>query len=161
MKSIIIYATRYGTTAEVAKRIQKELGDNCTIVNIITENVPSLDTFDNLILGGSIYIGKVQKKLTLFVMANLKQLLTKKVGLYLCAGAQMQEELDKELLAAFPQELLDHAIIKGLLGCAYTFEKMRFFDRLIMKKIIGNTVSTAKYYDDRIASFAQIFTNVT
>lgn len=158
MKSIIIYATRYGSTAEAARRIQKELGDDCTLVNIMTENVPPLDMFDIVILGGSIYIGKVQKELSSFAVANSKQLLTKKVGLYLCAGTQKQEERDKELLGAFPPELFAHAITKDVLGYAFAFEKMRFFDRLIMKKIKGDAVSTAVYFDKRISRFAEIFT---
>ena len=78
MKNIIIYATRYGCTAEVAKRIQKELESDSTLVNIMAEKVPPLDSFETVILGGSIYIGKVQKELTSFVNANLKQLLSKK-----------------------------------------------------------------------------------
>lgn len=158
MKSIIIYATRYGCTAELARRIQKELGDDCTSIDIKKESVPPLDTFDNVILGGSIYIGKVQKELTLFCTTNLEQLLTKKIGLYISAGAQTQDESDKELLGAFPSELHAHAITKNVLGYAYTFDKMRFFDKLIMKKIKGDAVNTAKYFDERISQFAKIFT---
>lgn len=158
MKSLIIYATRYGSAAEVARRIQKEIGDDCTAVNITSENVPPLDTFDIVILGGSIYIGKAQKELTSFAAANLKQLLSKKVGLYLCAGAQKQEECDKELLGAFQSELYAHAMTKAVLGYAFSFEKMRFFDRLIMKKIKGDAVSTAEYFEERISQFAKTLT---
>ena len=34
MKSIIVYATRYGCSAEVAKLIQQGLENDCTLVNI-------------------------------------------------------------------------------------------------------------------------------
>ncbi|BCJ94721.1 flavodoxin [Anaerocolumna cellulosilytica] len=155
MKSIIIYTTRYGCTAEVARRIQKELGDECTIIDIKKESVPLLDTFDTVILGGSIYIGKVQKEMTLFCTTNLEQLLTKKIGLYISAGAQTQEECYKELLGAFPSELHAHATTKNVLGYAFSFDKMRFFDKLIMKKIKGNAVNTATYFEERIAQFAK------
>ena len=155
MRSIIIYATRYGSTAEVAKRLQNEIGDNCMTVNIMKETIPPLDTFDTVILGGSIYIGKVQKKLTAFITANLKQLLTKQVGLYICAGAQTQEERDKELSEAFPSDLLAHAIVKNVLGYAFSFEKMHFWDRFIMKKIKGNSVSVAEYNEECILQFAE------
>jgi len=159
MKSIIIYATRYGSAGEIARRIQKELEDDCTLVNIMTDNVPPLDTFDIVILGGSIYIGKVQKPLSSFATANLKQLLSKKVGLYVCAGAQKQEERDKELLDAFPPELFNYAISKAVLGYAFAFEKMRFFDKLIMKKIKGDAVSIADYSNERISRFVKIITS--
>lgn len=155
MKSIIVYATRYGCSAEVAKLIQQGLESDCTLVNIMTEKVPQLDSFDTVILGGSIYIGKVQKELTSFVNANLKQLLSKKVGLFLCAGTPKQDDRDKELQGAFPPELLAHAVAKDILGYAFTFEKMRFFDRLIMKKIKGDSVSTSEYFDKRILLFVK------
>lgn len=155
MKSIIIYATRYGSVAKAAELIQKELGNDCKLVNVMIESVPPLDPFDTIILGGSIYIGKVQKELNVFVKANLKQLLSKKVGLFLCAGAPKQEDRDKELQGAFPPELFAHAAAKNVLGYAFTFEKMRFFDRLIMKKIKGDAVSTSEYFDNRISSFAK------
>ena len=137
MKSIIIYSTRYGSTTKVAERIQNELDGDCMLVNIMTESVPPLDAFDMVILGGSIYIGKVQKELTAFVGKNLNLLLSKKIGLFLCAGATKQEERDRELKVAFSPELLTHAAAKDVLGYAFTFERMRFFDRLIMKKIKG------------------------
>ncbi|BCJ96327.1 flavodoxin [Anaerocolumna cellulosilytica] len=158
MKSIILYTTRYGCTAEVAKQIQGKLASDCKSINIVTERVPSLDPFDNIILGGSIYIGKIQKELTSFAISNLKELLSKNIGLYLCAGAPQEEELNKELLGAFPKELFEHAIAKDVLGYAFTFEKMRFLDRFIMKKIKGDVVSTTKYFDERIARFTQNFT---
>lgn len=155
MKSIIIYATRYGCAAEVARRIQKGLESDCTLVNIMTEKAPPLDSFDTVILGGSIYIGKVQKELTSFVNENLKQLLSKKIGLFLCAGTPKQADRDKELQGAFPSELLTHAAAKDVLGYAFTFEKIRFFDRLIMKKIKGDAISTSEYYDKRISLFVK------
>lgn len=158
MKSIIIYATRYGSAAEAARRIQKEIGGDCALVNIMKEDVPSLDTFDTVILGGSIYIGKVQKELMAFAVTNLKQLLSKKVGLFLCAGAPKQEERDKELQGAFPPELFAHASANDVLGYAFSFEKMRFFDRLIMKKIKGDAGSNAEYFDERIAQFSKALT---
>lgn len=158
MKSIIIYATRYGSAAETARRIQKELGGDCTLVNIMTEKVPSIDAFDTVILGGSIYIGKVQKQLTAFAMTNLKQLLSKRVGLYLSAGTQKQEDRDKELQGAFVPELFAHAVTKDVLGYAFAFEKMRFLDRLIMKKIKGDAVSASEFFDERISKFVKALT---
>lgn len=155
MKSIIIYATRYGCAAEVAKLVQKGLERDCMLVNIMTEKVPPLDSFDTVILGGSIYIGKVQKELTAFVKENLKQLLSKNIGLFLCAGAPKQDDRDKELQTAFPSELLAHAAAKDVLGYAFTFEKMRFFDRLIMKKIKGDAVSTSNFFDEPISQFVK------
>lgn len=158
MKNIIIYSTRYGSTAKVAELIQEKLDGDCTLVNIMTESVPPLDAFDTVILGGSIYINKVQKELTAFVGNNLNLLLSKKVGLFLCAGTPKQEDRDKELQGAFPPELFTHAVAINVLGYAFAFKKMHFFDRLIMKKIKGDAISTSEYFDDRILLFAKALT---
>ena len=155
MKSIILYTTRYGSAAEVAKRIQKEIGADCLTCNIMKEDAPSLDQFDTVILGGSVYIGKIQKKLTSYMIANLPQLLTKKIGVYICAGAKNPEDRDKELTDVFPAELLAHAVVKNVLGYAFYFEKMKFLDRFIMKKIKGDAVSVAEYDDKSILQFAE------
>jgi menaquinone-dependent protoporphyrinogen oxidase len=155
MKSIIIYSTRYGCAAETAKRIQGKLTGGCTAVNIKTDKVPPLDSYDTVILGGSIYIGRIQKEMTAFIKTNKNELLTKKLGLYICAGAQKDEERQTELKAAFTDGLLSHATAKDVLGCVYAFEKMRFIDKFILKKVKGNDKSEENYYDDQIEKFAK------
>lgn len=159
MKSIIIYATRYGSTAEAARRIKEKLGEDCMLINIMTDKVPALDSYETVVLGGSIYVGRVQKQLTAFLNSNLNQLLEKNIGLFLCAGAPKPEERAKELQGAFPSRLLEHAAAKDVLGYAFSFEKMRFLDRAVMKKIKGDSISTAEYFDQKIARFAELLTN--
>ena len=155
MKSIIIYATKYGGTAEVAKRIKTELGEETLLCNIMTDSVPSLDAYDTVILGGSIYIGRVQKQIAEYSNSHLKELLNKNVGLFLCAGEQKEDARLKELQTNFPEALFQHATAKEVLGYAFSFEKMKFFDKLIMKKMKGDSISTAEFSDDRIALFAK------
>lgn len=48
--------------------------------------------------------------------------------------------------------------MKNGVGYAFFFEKMRFLDQFILKKIKGDGVSTVEYFDDRILQFAKIFT---
>lgn len=154
MKSIIVYATKYGCAEEAAKRVQKELGPETELCNILTGNVPPLSGYDTVILGGSVYVGRVQKQITAFCTDHLTELLGKKVGLFLCAGQTEEDARQKELEAAFPAALLQHAAAKDILGYAFQFEKMKFLDKIVMKKIKGDSVSTAEYYGNRIARFA-------
>lgn len=153
MKTILIYATKYGNTAETAQRIKTALSEDTECFNIMTNPVPSLENFDTVILGGSIYMGKVQKQLTAYTNSHLEQLLRKNVALFLCAGVPAEATRSKELRNAFPETLYRHAAAKDVLGYAFNFEKMRFFDKLIMRKIKGDSISTAKFYDDRISLF--------
>lgn len=156
MKSIIIYATKYGSAAEAAKRIQAELGGEAALCNVMKEKVPPLTDYDTVILGGSVYVGRVQKQISEYGKDHLKELLGKKVGLFLCAGEPGEGARLKELQSAFSEPLFRHAAVKEVLGYAYSFENMKFLDKLIMKKIKGDSVSTAVYFDDRIARFAQL-----
>lgn len=156
MKSIITYATKYGSTEEVAKRIKAELDEGTQLCNILTETVPPLDGYDTVILGGSIYMGRVQKQITEYCNSHLQELLKKNVGLFLCAGTPKEEDQQKELQMNFSETLLQHAAAKGVLGYAFSFEKMKFMDRFITKKIKGDSNSVAEYSDERISQFAKL-----
>jgi menaquinone-dependent protoporphyrinogen oxidase len=153
MKSIILYATKYGSTAEVANRIKTQLGEETELCNVMKSSAPPLDAYDTVILGGSIYIGKVQKQIAQFCNDHLNELLKKNVGLFLCAGEPKEDGQQKELQTNFPEALYQHAAAKGVLGYAFSFEKMKFFDKLVMKKIKGDSISIAEYSDEKIASF--------
>lgn len=155
MKSIIIYATKYGSTEEAANRIKTELGADTQLCNIQKESIPVLDAYDTVILGGSVYIGMIQKQIKEYCNSHLSELLDKKVGLFLCAGEQKEDAQLKEIQTNFPETLFQHAAAKEVLGYAFPFEKMKFLDKLVMKKMKGDSVSTAEYYDDRISRFVR------
>ena len=82
MKSIIIFSTKYGCAEKTAKMLQSKMKGDVRMVNIVKDKVPALDEFDAVILGGSIYMGRIQKELTAFISGNLPALLKKKVGLF-------------------------------------------------------------------------------
>ncbi|HEX3037406.1 MAG TPA: flavodoxin domain-containing protein [Oscillospiraceae bacterium] len=159
MKRILIYDTKYGSAAEVANRIKTELGEETQLCNIMTSSVPSIDAYDTVIIGGSIYMQRVQKQITEYCNGHLSELLNKNVGLFLCAGEQKEDEQKKYLQMNFPEALYQHATAKGVLGYAFSFEKMKFLDKMIMKKIKGDSISVAEYSDEKIASFTQALKN--
>ncbi|WP_100488381.1 flavodoxin domain-containing protein [Sporolactobacillus pectinivorans] len=155
MKKILIYATKYGSTAEVAQRLNAALEEKGDLFNVMTDSVPPLDSYETVILGGSIYMGRVQKKLSAYINDHLKELLTKNIALFLCAGHPDEKTRENELKNSFSEALYRRAVAKDILGYAIDFEKMHFFDRLIMSKVKGDRISTAEYFDDRIAAFSK------
>ncbi|TGA97627.1 flavodoxin [Sporolactobacillus shoreae] len=155
MKKIIIYATKYGSTAEVAQRLKKVMGQDCELFNVMKDNVPPLDSYETVILGGSIYMGRIQKKLSHYITGHLEELLTKKTALFLCAGHPDEKTRQDELKNNYPESLYKKAIAKDVLGYALNYEKMGFLDRMILSKVTGNKVSTDEFYDDRIDAFAK------
>ncbi len=155
MKSMVIYATKYGCTEKAAKILQSKLEGETLIVNIMKEKVPPLDSYDIVILGGSIYMGKIQKELTNYITGNLPVLLKKRTGLFLCAGSPKVEERAKELAAVFPSELYAHSIGKEVFGYEFNFEKLNFLDKIIMKAVKGDKSNPSDLSEEKIGSFAK------
>ena len=155
MKTVILFATKYGSVRKAAELLKEKLNGQTILVDVAKEPVPSLDEYDTVILGGSAYMGRIQKKLSAYIQNNLDTLLKKRIGVFLCAGATESEQQGKELKDAYPSGLYDRALARGVLGYGYDFDKMRFFDRFIVSKILGNTKSVSAFYDDKITQFAQ------
>lgn len=155
MKSVIIYATKYGCTEKAANILKQKMSGDVILVNIMQEKISSLEGYDIVILGGSIYIGKIQKKLTEYITNNLTEILKKKVGLFICAGQKEDIRL-KELETAFPTELYNQAVVKDIFGYEFDFEKLNFLDRLIVRKVSGITESKFELSSEAIERFAKL-----
>lgn len=134
MKNIILYTTKHGSVEKAAKLLELKLEGQVDSVNLAKEKDPTLDGYDNVILGGSIYAGKVQKKLSNYVTRNLSALLKKRVGLFICA-AQPEPVRSQELQSSYPPELFEAAAAKEPFGYEYNFEEMNFFEKLAIRAI--------------------------
>lgn len=157
MKSIIIYSTKYGSAGEIAELLRTKLAGETDVINIMKEQAPFLSGYDNVILGSSVYIGRIQKQMTAYIAGHIDELKTKRIGLFLSAGAPNEEEGKKELNAAFGEALTSQAFAKEVLGHAFIFENMKFLDKLMMSKIKGNSISEKVYDEDKISEFAASF----
>ncbi|MDH7552618.1 MAG: flavodoxin domain-containing protein [Spirochaetota bacterium] len=61
MKEIIIYSTKYGSVERSAKMLKSYLPEDTVPVNVKNEKEVNIEDFDTVILGGSVYMGKIQK----------------------------------------------------------------------------------------------------
>ena len=86
MKTLIIFATKYGSAEKCANILQEKLNGDVEVLNIKTDKIPDISNFENIVIGGSIYIGKIQREIRDFCKQHLEALLTKKTGLFICAG---------------------------------------------------------------------------
>jgi menaquinone-dependent protoporphyrinogen oxidase len=135
MKTLIIYATTYGFTGECVEELKGELKGEVTAVNVMTETVPDLKEYDNIIMGGSIYMGQIHKNLKDYCTVNSQLLSKKTVALFLCCG--LAENFDVTLATAFPEDLIKVAIAKECFGGELRIKKMKFIHKMItgmMKK---------------------------
>lgn len=155
MKTVILYATKYGSARKAAELLKEQLNGETVLADVGRDTIPPLDEFDAVILGGSVYIGQIQKQLAAYARAHTEMLLKKRLGLFLCAAATDSEMQKKEWEAAFPPELYRYAAAKDILGYRYDFTKMNFFEKMIIKKMTGCDKNISEFYEDKIARFAQ------
>ena len=155
MKTAIIYASKYGTTENVASSIAEKLKDTNEIELFSLKKNPNPDIsgFELVILGSSIYAGQASKKMKTFCRANESVLLQKKTGLFVCGMHPDKEQQAKELQDAYPEALQKNASATGFFGGAFLFEKMNFVERMIIKKIAKTTTSVQQINWEAVEDF--------
>lgn len=154
MDTIIVYATKYGCTERCAEVLAGKLSGRVDLCNLKKGRLPELEQYDKVIIGGSIYIGGIQKEVKEFCSKNLSILKDKKIGLFIC-GMQKDDAIETELNTAFPQELLSAAVSREYFGGEFIFKKMNFLDRLIVKKVSKIDKDTSNIMDENINKLAQ------
>ena len=145
MKTLIVYATKNGGTAEIAQQIAAELGLNNTTLHNLKDKPPNPADFDCIIIGSSIYAAKIRKPAAIFIADNLGILYQKRVGLFLSGIKENQEYWQQN----FPPRLLAHCKSGKFLGGIFNPKKAGLIDRLVMRtvgkiKAHHNSVDPAK-----------------
>lgn len=151
MSTLIAYATKYGFTKACAEMLAKKLDEKADIYDL-SGSRPNLVQYDKVIIGGSIYAGKIRKPAARFCTENLDTLKSKKLGLFICGMAD-GDDARKQLESSFPKELLSVAVAKDSFGGECDYKKMNFLERFIMKKITGSDKSQSRIEEDNITRF--------
>jgi len=158
MNTLIAYGTKYGCAEKCANELSKELNDKVELVNLKESIKVDLAKYDHVIIGGSAYIGKIQKEVTNFITSNLGELMKKEIGLFIC-GMQEGDMIEKEIADNFPSELLSKAKSVKHFGGEYTFKKMNFMEKAIVKKIVKITSDKSDINHDNIKRMATELNN--
>lgn len=116
-----------------AEILQEKLNGEVDIIDIRKDIKLDLNNYDKVIIGGSIYMGKIQKEIKEVCENYCDNLKEKKLGLYICC--MNEENVEIQINENFPKKLLDSAIAQGYFGGAFNFNDMNFFERLIIRKI--------------------------
>lgn len=158
MKYLIVYMSHHGTTRKVAMQLAEHTGlDKTVLVDLKTDDIPDLTSFDTIIIGGSIHTGEIQKEISEFCINNKNVLLSKRVGLFICALEAY--EMKDEFANAFPQWLRDHAIAHGFFGGELLLDKMNFLEKIFVKGIYGVKKDVHELNQDEIESFEKKITD--
>ena len=123
MKTLIAYSTTLGCTEQCASKLKEDLGEDVEMVRISRRRRYNLQDFTNIIIGGSIHEGMIQRSVYKFCENNLEVLLQKQVGLFVCC---MDPNADEQRLIdqAFPEPLVKHALASGFFGGELNIKKM-------------------------------------
>ena len=156
MKTIILYASKHGTTQKTAHEICSQLPQTVTCVDIHHEKIPPLDIYDTAIVGTSIHAGRTSKRFQRFIKEYTPVLLNKKLGLFLCC-MEKEEKAEAQFDSAFPEELRLHATQIMLPGGEFLFDQMNFFEKKIIERISGIKQTTSHLNHELIEEFAHEF----
>jgi len=156
MKTLIAYGTKHGCTEKCSELLSERLMGKVDIINLKNGRNIDLEEYDNVIIGGSIYMGKIQKEVNEFTTKHLDILKDKKIGLFICCMRD-GELAENELMESFPQELIKDAVVKEYFGGEFIFKKMNFMERLIVKKVSNIDSDTSNLSINKIEEFANKF----
>lgn len=82
-KVLVVYATKYGATGEIAEKIGEVLrqaGQQAEVIPV--ERVKDLSPYSAVVLGSAVYIGKWRKEAEKFLQGNEKALSERNVWLF-------------------------------------------------------------------------------
>ena len=138
MRVLIPFASKYGTVAEVAERIAGDLRQEVEtrVVHLRRQPSPAVGGFDVVLIGGSIYGGRIQREVTQFCERHRDALLSTQVGLFM-ACLYHGSKAEAQLAEAFPSWLLAHAFGAYHVGGRVNQSRLGFWDRLLVRRISG------------------------
>jgi menaquinone-dependent protoporphyrinogen IX oxidase len=125
MKSLILYKSKYGSTKQYAQWLHTEI--NSDIFEL--DKCPSLDNYEIVILGGGVYMGKING--SEFISKNWNSLQNKKVILFSTSGAEPRDpELQKVYENSIPEEMRSHIQYFPLDG-ACNYKDLTFLHKVL------------------------------
>jgi menaquinone-dependent protoporphyrinogen oxidase len=156
MNTLVAYATKHGITKKCAEILKEKISGEVKLIDLKKNPNIDITPFEAVIIGSSIYMGRPLKAAVIFCRNNMKTLLEKKIGLFIC---HMQEGTDsvEEFKTAYPEELLEHATVRGFFGGGFHLESMNFLEKMIVKAVGGVTQSVSNIKEENIAEFALKF----
>lgn len=153
MKTLIAYVSRYGTTAECARRLAEKLPGESRLIDLRKERKPDFTGFDTVVIGGPIYAGRIRREVTTFCESHRAEIERRKAGLFICClydGEKAQEELNE----SFPAWLNAHAAGRYAFGGAISMGRLNFVDRFLIRKIAQTENDINALYPQRIDQLA-------
>ena len=114
MNILIGYYTKTGTTAKCAGMLGEQFHNHEVTVADLSGEPVDLGAFDVLLLGASVRLGRIDKRLRAYLKANAAVLAEKRTGYFICCG--VPEQAGDVFAHDIPRELLENASATASFG---------------------------------------------
>lgn len=153
MRTLILFATKHGAAKEIAHHIAKKI-DGSVVHNLKQGDAPSIEQFDCIIIGSSVYAGSILKEVKAFIAQNTDTLRKKPLGLFLSGLDAKQEQT--YFKNNFSPDILQTAKAMSFLGGVFDPKKTGIMERLIMKLVAKQSEYTNTINDGQIKQFVEV-----
>lgn len=109
MSTLILYSTKSGASQKCAGLLANKIAD-CVVCDIKNSTF-KIETFDTIIVGTGVRMGKLYKPVISFIRENTNLLLSKQFALYLCNA--YPDTLQKVIEKNVPEALRGNVISFG------------------------------------------------
>ena len=131
MKILIAYSSNTGTAENCVKHLSSQISNHNVFTVDLSKNRPDVSEFDAVIIGGSIRMGSLDKKVYSFISENRSKLLNMKTAYFICNA--INAETDKYFKKCFPADVIENAVIYDTFGGELKLDKQKGIDKLLLK----------------------------
>lgn len=133
MKTLILYTSKYGFTKECISYLRDKLTGDVNIQALDSNNQVELSGYDWIIMGSSVYMGKINKKMKIFSEKNTDKLIESNIALFV--SCTTPEEVDKYLSEGFSTKVYNASKLNTNFGGKIQRDKLNFFERKLTDMI--------------------------
>lgn len=154
MKTLILYATKYGATREIAGRIAKRM-EGAVVFDLGSGNAPTPDPYDCVLIGSSVYAGRLRKEAKEYAAQHAEALKSKRLGLFVSGMAPEGTEVSLYLDANYPKDVVAYVKAAAMLGGVSDPKKENPLERLMMRVITKTSDYANTISDEKIDRFVE------
>ncbi|MGL9730346.1 flavodoxin domain-containing protein [Enterococcus sp. DIV0756] len=132
MRTLILYATKYGSTKKCAELLKTYLHGDVTVESIKSSRI-NPTSYDAIIIGGPVYMGKMNGSVTSFCKRNKRLLMSKRIALFACCYTPKEDT--EYLKRLFPADLMAHSVCTTTVGGVMDYAKMNVAFRKLFESL--------------------------
>ncbi|MFW9905891.1 MAG: flavodoxin domain-containing protein [Candidatus Thorarchaeota archaeon] len=165
MKSVlIVYASRFGSTDEIAHEIAEELEKHKILTKVLDlrngMNIPPVEEFDGIIVGSSIKMGRWTNESYRFLKKNQITLNNKILGLFVSSGEAADPKNHPEVRKKYLEKVMDRVGVKADMIEAFggvfdfsTSSSYSFLEKKIIRRLAKSIEGGIIIEDDKMNDF--------